>query len=79
LHFIVAALFGWLQREQLDALEFLHEENRILRAQLHGRRPRLTDDERRRLAVIGRASAVECSPKSRRSSRRTPFSGGIVS
>jgi hypothetical protein len=51
---IVAALFGWLHREQRDVLEFLREENRVLKAQLHGQRLRLTDDERRRLAVIGR-------------------------
>ena len=50
---MVAALFGWFDREQRDVIEFLREENRILKAQLHGRRPRLHDDERRRLAVIG--------------------------
>ena len=53
LHLIVAALFGWLEREQRDVIEFLREENRVLKAQLHGRRLRLRDDERRRLAVIG--------------------------
>ena len=34
-------------------MAYLIEENRILRAQLRGRRPRLTDEERRRLAVHG--------------------------
>ena len=53
LHLILAALFGWLEREQRDVIEFLREENRILKAPLHGRRMRLSDDERRRLAVIG--------------------------
>ena len=53
LHLIVAALFGWLEREQRDVIEFLREENRVLKAQLHGRRLRLDDDQRRRLAVIG--------------------------
>jgi hypothetical protein len=53
LHVIVAAVFGWLQRERRDVIEFLREENRVLKAQLHGRRLRLNDDERRRLAVIG--------------------------
>ena len=52
-HLIVAALFGWLEREQRDVIEFLREENRVLKAQLPGRRLRLNDDERRRLAVIG--------------------------
>jgi putative transposase len=32
---------------------YLREENRVLKAQPHGRRMRLTDDERRRLAAIG--------------------------
>jgi transposase InsO family protein len=50
---LLAALFGWLDRQQRDVVEFLHEENRVLRAQLHGRRLRLSDDERRRLAVVG--------------------------
>ena len=34
-----------------EALAYLIEENRVLRAQLGGRRLRLTDDDRRRLAV----------------------------
>ena len=46
-----AVLIGWLDREERDALAFLIEENRILRAPLGGRRLRLTDDDRRRLAV----------------------------
>ena len=53
LHLILAALFGWLEREQRDVIEFLREENRVLKAQLHGRRLRLDDHQRRRLAVIG--------------------------
>jgi putative transposase len=53
LHLIVAALFAWLEREQRDVIAFLREENRVLKAQLHGRRLQLSDDERRRLAVIG--------------------------
>jgi hypothetical protein len=51
--FLLAALVGWLDRQQQEALAYLIEENRILRGQLRGRRLRLTDDERRRLAVRG--------------------------
>jgi putative transposase len=40
-----------LDRQERDALAYLMDENRILRAQLGGRRLRLTDDDRRRLAV----------------------------
>jgi hypothetical protein len=35
-HLIVAALFGWLEREQREVIEFLREENRALKAQLQG-------------------------------------------
>jgi len=53
LHLFVAALFGWMERQERDVIEFLREENRILKRQLHGRRLQLCDDERRRLAVFG--------------------------
>ncbi len=51
--FLLAALVGWLDHRQQEALAYLIEENRILRGQLHGRRVRLSDDERRQLAVRG--------------------------
>jgi transposase InsO family protein len=50
---ILAALFGWLEREQRDVIAFLREENRTLKAQLSGRQLQLNDEQRRRLAVIG--------------------------
>ena len=31
LHFIIALVAGWLQREQGAVLEYLKEENRVLR------------------------------------------------
>src|SRR5687768_18067832 len=46
-------LCGWLRREQEDVIAFLREENRVLKARLEGRRLRLDDDERRRLAELG--------------------------
>jgi putative transposase len=51
--FLLAALAGWLNRQQNEVITYLIAENRILRGQLRGRRLRLTDDERRRLAVHG--------------------------
>jgi putative transposase len=54
LQILVAALLGWLEREQRDVIAFLREENRTLKAQLGSRRLRLNDDQRRRLAVLGR-------------------------
>jgi putative transposase len=50
---LLAVLAGWLSRRQQEGMAYLIEENRILRGQLRGRRLRLTDDERRRLAVHG--------------------------
>ena len=46
-------LCGWLQCEQENVIAFLREENRVLKAQLAGRRLRLDDSERRRLAELG--------------------------
>jgi hypothetical protein len=50
---ILAALLGWLEREQRDVIAFLREENRTQKAQLSGRRLQLNDEQRRRLAVLG--------------------------
>jgi putative transposase len=47
----LGVLIGWLDRQEREALAYLIEENRVLRTQLGGRRLRLTDDDRRRLAV----------------------------
>ena len=52
---LVAALAGWITRQQDAVIEYLHEENRVLRQQLGRKRLRLTDDQRRRLAVRGKA------------------------
>jgi len=53
LQILLAVLFGWLEREQREVIAFLREENRALKAQLTGRRLRLNDVQRRRLAVLG--------------------------
>ena len=59
----VGVLRGWILREQDEVIAFLREENRVLRAQLRGRRPQLSDEERRRLArlghQLGRAALVQ--------------------
>ena len=44
-----------MNQRQLQVIDYLREENRVLREQLGGRRVRLNDDQRRRLAVKGRA------------------------
>src|ERR1043166_6271132 len=48
----IALVAGWLQRHQQQVITYLHEENRVRKAQLGGRRLRLTDTERRRLAAL---------------------------
>ncbi len=54
LAFLVLLFAGWVNRQQQAVIEYLLEENRVLRA-VHGpRRLRLTDDQRRRLAVKGK-------------------------
>ena len=52
LHVLIAMVAGWLQRHQQQVIAYLQEENRLLKAQLGGRRLHLTDTERRRLAAL---------------------------
>jgi hypothetical protein len=49
--FVLIAVAGWMNQRQLQMIQYLREENRVLREQLGERRLRLTDDQRRRLAA----------------------------
>lgn len=51
---LAAILAGRLNEHQQKAIEYLREENRVLREQLGEKRIRLTDDQRRRLAAKGK-------------------------
>lgn len=53
LQFLLLLFAGWLNRKQLDVIEYLKEENKILREQLGERPLRLNDNQRRRLAIRG--------------------------
>ena len=53
LHLMLAALIRWIAGEQQEVIEYLRAENRVLKAQLRGRRERLSYAERRRLALLG--------------------------
>ena len=65
LQIVLWVLTGWLDHREREAITYLIEENRLLRRQLGGRRLRLTDDDRRRLAA--RAYRVDRSaPRLRR-------------
>jgi len=52
--FVVIVLAGWMNQRQQYVIEYLREENRVLREQLGERRLRFNDDQRRRLAVRAR-------------------------
>src|SRR5215813_9357208 len=49
--FVLIAVAGWMNQRQRQIIDYLREENRVLREQLGGRRLRLNDDQRRRLAA----------------------------
>ena len=57
--FLLLVLAGWVNRQQQDVIDYLREENCVLR----GKRLRLSDDARRRLAVkaqaLGREALVQ--------------------
>src|SRR5215204_5501210 len=62
---LLLTVTGWLDQLEREVLTYLIEENRVLRRQLGGRRLRLTDDDRRRVAArayrLGRAALREGS------------------
>ena len=55
LQFLVVAVAGWINQQQRDVIDYLQEENRVLREQLAPRRLRFTDAQRRRLAAKAKA------------------------
>ena len=57
--FMLLTLAGWINRSQQDAIEYLRAENQVLAEQLKGKRLRLTDEQRRKLAVRGKALGRE--------------------
>ena len=63
LRFVLIGLAGWVNEQQRDVIDYLQEENRVLRDQLGNKRLRLSDDQRRRLAVkakkLGRKALSE--------------------
>ncbi len=65
LQFLMLIFAGWVNRGQQDVIEYLQEENRVLREQLGGSRLPFTDRQRRRLAAkakaIGRRGLFEIS------------------
>ena len=60
---LVIALAGWLNNHQQAVIDYLLEENRVLKDQLAGKRLRFTDTQRIRLAakakILGRRALAE--------------------
>ncbi len=54
LHSLVLTVAGWMNRRQAESIEYLLEENHVLREHLGKRRLRFTDAQRRRLAEKGK-------------------------
>src|SRR5215831_8394781 len=52
--FLLVSVAGWINQHQHHVIEYLIEENRILRTQVGKRRMRFNDDQRRRLAVTAK-------------------------
>jgi putative transposase len=48
---LLISLAGWMSQQQQDVIDYLREENRVLREQLGSKRLRLNDGQRRGLAV----------------------------
>src|SRR5216684_3370603 len=65
LRFLLVALAGWMNQQQRDVIDYLREENRVLREQFGHPRVRFTDHQRVRLAAkakrIGRRVLTEVS------------------
>ncbi len=55
LQFLILIFAGWVNRSQQDVIEYLQEENRVLREQLGGKRLLFVDGQRRRLAAKAKA------------------------
>ena len=49
--FLIVAVAGWINQQQRDVIDYLQEENRVLREQLGPGRLRFTDSQRQRLAA----------------------------
>jgi putative transposase len=58
LQFLLMVFADWVNRRQLEIIDYRKEENAVLRAQMGPRRRRFTDNQRRRLAIKGRSWAA---------------------
>ena len=57
--FVLITVAGWMNQRQLQIIDYLREENWVLREQLGGQPVRLNDNQRRRLAAKARGLGRE--------------------
>jgi len=74
---LLAALAGWINREQAQTIEFQRTQIRVLKELLGPGRLRLNDDQRRRLAAKGKPLGASCLATFANWSRPTRSSAGI--
>ena len=60
--FFTVAIAGWRNCRQQDVIEYLKEENRVLREKLGRKRLLLTVEQKRRLAVKGKTIGRKLLP-----------------
>jgi len=68
--FLVVSVAGWMNQHQQHVIEYLIEENRVLREQIGNRRMRFTNCQRCRLAAKARKLSRKILELSRQSSRQ---------
>ena len=73
---LLMMLAGWINRHQQEMIEYLKEENKILREKLGKKRLLLNNDRRRRLAVLAHKLGKKALNDICRASRPTPYCGG---
>jgi hypothetical protein len=62
--FLVVSVAGWLNQRQQQVIQYLAEENRVLREHIGGRRLRFTDDQRRLACRQGQEAGSESADTS---------------
>ena len=76
--FLLIAVSGWMNQQQLELIDYLREENRVLREQLGKKRLRFNDDQRRRLAARAKGVGRNFFERWPRLSRPRPCWPGIA-
>ena len=61
--FLLIALSGWMNQQQLQLIDYLREENRVLREQMGKKRLRFNDDQPRRLTGRSQGIGKQASPR----------------